>query len=97
MSKYIIRSNDYKLQVEIANTAVVGRPSVLPVAIITGAVRNSLVLEGVNDILGEFSCHGYSVATLHKLICSKTIVTLPDRAVSRPLQDYSQLYITHTA
>ena len=47
--------------------------AVLPVAIITGAVRNSLVLEGVNDILGEFSCHGHSVATLHKLICIKTM------------------------
>lgn len=40
----------------------------LPVAIITGAIRNSLVLKGVNDILGEFSCHGYSIATLHKFI-----------------------------
>ena len=43
--------------------------SSLSVAVITGAVRNPLVLEGVDDILREFSRHRHSIATLHKLIC----------------------------
>lgn len=41
---------------------------VLPVAIVTGAIRNAFVLEGVNHILGEFPSDRDGIASFHKFL-----------------------------